>query len=89
LSPSTELFRQKRDNQITNDEFQKKYALEISEVNLDRLIKDWELLAKCSGANGIVLLGFGSNDGICHRSTLRSLLNNSGLLENRVVEILV
>lgn len=89
LSPSTELYRLKRDNQITNEEFQKRYALEISAVNLEEQIKNWEMLAKCSGAKGIVLLGYGSNDKICHRSTLRSLLNNSGLLEGKVSEILV
>lgn len=89
LSPSTELYRQKRDKKITNEEFQKRYALEISAVNLEEQIRSWEILAKCAGAKGIVLLGYGSNDSICHRSTLRSLLNNSGLLEGKVCEVLV
>jgi uncharacterized protein YeaO (DUF488 family) len=89
LAPSTELFKRKRNTEITIDEFKKLYALEIAEVNLEQILHEWELLAECSGAKGIVILGFGSMDEICHRSVLRSILNSSGLLNNRIEEILL
>lgn len=84
LAPSTELFRLRRDKFITNEEYQKRYAKEIFEVDLEKIIKDWELLVECSGARGIILLGYGSDDSLCHRSTLRDILNSSGIFINRV-----
>ena len=42
-----------------------------------------------SGAKGIVLLGYGSNDLSCHRGTLRAILNSSGVLINKAEEIIV
>jgi len=89
LAPSTELFRLKRDTKITIPEFHKRYAIEISDVNLEKIIREWEMLVGCAGAKGIILLGYGSDDASCHRSTLRAILNNSGLLTNRIEEILL
>lgn len=88
LSPSNELFREKRDRRITQEEFEKRYAIEISEVNLEKQLQKLEQLAQCSGAKGIVLLGYGSNYENCHRRVLSDILNNSGLLNNRVREII-
>ena len=82
LAPSTELFRLRRDNKITNEEYQKRYAIEISDIDLESLIREWELLAECAGAKGIVLLS-------CHRGTLRAILNSSGVLINKAEEIIV
>ena len=89
LAPSTELFKKKREAEITIEEFKKLYALEIAEVDLEQILHEWELLVECSGAKGIVILVFGSKDEICHRSVLRSILNSSGLLNNRVAEVLI
>lgn len=89
LAPSTELFRLRRDNKITNEEYQKRYAIEISDIDLESLIREWELLVECAGAKGIVLLGYGSNDLSCHRGTLRAILNSSGVLINKAEEIIV
>ena len=89
LSPSSELFRKKRDKLITIDEFKKLYAIEISNVSLERVIKDLEMLVEISGASGVVLLGYGSNKDICHRGVLSNILNESGLLVNRIKEIIV
>lgn len=89
LSPTSELFRLKRDKKITVEEFQKRYAIEISHVNLESVLRNWELLCECSGARGIVLLGYGSDDKVCHRSTLRTIINNSALLEEPIKEVLL
>lgn len=89
LAPSTELYRHKRDGLITNDEYQKRYALEMSHVNLEKTIRTWELLRECSGADGIVILGYGSREENCHRGTLSLLLNESGLLETKVMPLIL
>lgn len=88
LAPSNELFRAKRDSIIDFEEFSKRYIIEVSEINLQKMIERLEYLAELSGAKGVVLLGYGSDNRICHRSILASLLNESGLLENRVTEII-
>ena len=89
MAPSNELYRSKRDGIIDFNEFEKRYIIEISNVNLQSIITKLEYLAKLSGAKGIVLLGYGSDNKVCHRSILASLLNNSGLLENKVTEIIL
>ena len=89
LAPSGGLFRKKRDGLITNDEFKKLYAIELTKISLEDVVRDLEMLAEVSGASGIVLLGYGSNRNDCHRSVLSEVLNNSDLLEHKVKEILV
>lgn len=87
FSPSSELFHQKRDGKIDFSEFKEKYIEEVSKNDLNKFIERLEKLKEISGAKGIVLLGYGSDYKTCHRSILSDLLNNSGLLENKVVEI--
>lgn len=89
LAPSVDLFRKKRDRLITLDEFKKSYAIEVSKVPLDRVLEDLESLVEISGASGVVLLGYGSSRENCHREVLANILNESGLLGNRVKEILL
>ena len=83
------LSNEKHSLSLTNEEYQKRYAIEISDIDLESLIREWELLAECAGAKGIVLLGYGSNDLSCHRGTLRAILNSSGVLINKAEEIIV
>ena len=89
LAPSNETFREWRDKKITDEEYLKKYACEIGNIDLEQFLRDLEGLVEVSGAKGIVLLGYGQQSKRCHRSVLREILNNSGLLVNRVCEILV
>lgn len=89
LSPSTELFRKKRDKKITLEEFHKGYAKEISEVDLEQVLREWEILSSCSHAKGLILLGYGSSYESCHRSTLTKILNNSELLVNPIKEFIL
>lgn len=89
LAPSNELFREKRDMIIDFNEFTKRYIIEISHVDFSQLISKLENLAKVSGAERIVLLGYGSDNTICYRSILAGLLNDSNLLENKVTELII
>ena len=89
LSPSTELFRARRDGHIGMEEFNKNYVIEISKVNLVKTLKTLETLVKVSGAVGVVLMGYGSDRNLCHRGILADILNDSGFLWNPVKEIVV
>lgn len=89
LSPSSELFRAKRDGLIDREEFVKRYIIEMSNINLLDMVNKFNYLASLSGAKGVVLMGYNSDDRECHRSVLRDLLNDTGLLSNRVVELIV
>ena len=89
LSPSVELFRAKRDGLIGKEEFDKKYVIEISRINLVKTLKTLETLVKVSGAAGVVLMGYGSDKDLCHRGTLINIFNDSGFLWNPVKEIVV
>lgn len=89
LSPSSELFRAKKDGLIDREEFVKRYIIEMSNINLLDMVNKFNYLASLSGAKGVVLMGYNSDDRECHRSVLRDLLNDTGLLSNRVVELIV
>lgn len=89
LSPSSELFRAKRDGLIDREEFVKRYIIEMSNINLLDMVNKFNYLASLSGAKGVVLMGYNSDDRECHRSVLRDLLNDTGLLSNHVVELIV
>lgn len=86
LSPSSELFHKKRDGLIDFSEFKENYLSEISKVDFKKIIKKLENLVSLTEAKGVVLLGYGSNYEICHRSIISDLLNKSNLLNNKVVE---
>lgn len=89
LSPSSELFRAKKDGLIDREEFVKRYIIEMSNINLLDMVNKFNYLASLSGAKGVVLMGYNSDDRECHRSVLRDLLNDTGLLSNHVVELIV
>lgn len=89
LSPSNELFRLKRNSEIDITEFQKRYLIELADVNIPSVIDRFIQLYEVSGARGIVIFGYGSNDEVCHRSVLSSLLNSTGLFRDRITELIL
>jgi len=89
LAPSDRLFQSRRDGLITELEFKKYYVIEMSRVNFQETIKKLDNLAQLSGANGVVLMGYGSSYESCHRKLLSELLNGSGLLENTIKELII
>lgn len=80
LAPSRELLWSVRDGKIDRLEFNKKYTIEMSRLNLFETIKKLEYLAKISNAKGVVLLGYGSDPDKCHRSVLSNILNGLGIM---------
>jgi uncharacterized protein YeaO (DUF488 family) len=89
LAPSYELFHELRDGKIGREEFEKRYIIEISKINLFETVKKLDYLAKLSNAKGVVLMGYGSDRNKCHRSILGSMLFNTGALKNPVKELVL
>lgn len=86
LSPSNELFQSRRDRKIDIEEYKKRYLDEIKHINLNQILKRFTNLQEICGANGIVLMSYGSNALECHRTFLAEYLNNSGLLKDPITE---
>lgn len=89
LAPSNELFRKRRDGIIDFVDFSKEYAIEMSQVNFSEVIREIEYLAELSNTDRVVLLGYGSDYTNCHRSILSGILNDTGLLQEKVTEIVL
>ncbi len=89
LAPSSLLFREKRDGIISAAEFEKRYAIEMSTVDLQAVLKDIEYLAGLANTDRVVLLGYGANEKTCHRSVLARILDASGLLEHKITELIL
>lgn len=89
LAPTSELFRLKRDGEISKEEFEKRYVIELSQVDLPSIVKKLEFLANLSNTDKVVLLGYGSDKENCHRHVLADVLNKSGLLEHDITELVL
>lgn len=91
LAPSPKLLRDwKKDKIIDTEEFIEKFTKEIKDnVNLEEVLKRISFLCDVCGAKGAVLMGYGQDRKECHRSILSDIINNSGLLNNKVVELVI
>ncbi len=89
LSPSNELFRAKRNAEIDITEFHKRYLIELSNISLSNIIDRFNQLFNVSGAKGLIIFGYGSDDESCHRSALASMLNSTGLFRDRITELIL
>lgn len=90
LAPSNELFREKRDGYISLQEFQRRYILELLDnVSFSKIVERFNQLYEISGASGVIIFGYGSNDEVCHRSVLAEVLNKTGFFRNRITEIIL
>jgi uncharacterized protein YeaO (DUF488 family) len=89
LSPSPILLRDWKSGRIDRDEFEKKFLLEMSEINFDTILRRISFLCDVSRASGAVLMGYGSDRLECHRSILSDIINQSGILENKVIELIL
>lgn len=90
LAPHPETFHLWRDGKIDWNTYSRMYENDVlKSVKFDSLIKRLEILVDTSGARGVVLMGYGEDPKLCHRSILSRLLNSSGLLEERVKELIV
>lgn len=89
FSPSNELFHSLKDGEISRDDYLKSFALELTGINLRKELHKIKMLCRCSQADGVVIFGYGTNPEKCHRKTLTDYLNNSGMLEYRVKELIM
>lgn len=89
LSPSNNLYQAKRDGDISLEDFHKRYLIELSGVSIEYIVERFNQLFEVSGASGLIIFGYGSNSEACHRSTLASLLNLSGLFKNKITEFVL
>lgn len=90
LAPHPETYHLWRDGKVNWETYSRMYENEILKgVRFESLIERLEILASAAGAKGVVLMGYEQDVRRCHRSVLSRLLNSSGILEERVKEILV
>lgn len=63
LAPSYELFKSyKYDSQITREEFEKRYLIELSQINILKIMDRIEGMARSCNATGVVFMGYGKYD---------------------------
>lgn len=88
-TPSHDLLSDFKDGQIDIETFQKKFAIEMASTPLQEYLERIERLSTLTQAKGAVLLGYGTNNLMDYRSGLAAILNNSGLLDWKVKEIVI
>lgn len=89
LSPSNSLYQAKRDGEIDLVNFHKRYLIELSGISVESIVEKFNQLFNISGAKGLIIFGYGSDDKSCHRSTLSSMLNMSGLFKENITELVL
>ena len=78
LTPSYELFKSyKYDQQITREDFEKKYLIELSNAGVLRIMERLDTMANSCGAQGIVFMGYGKYDDD-YRNILAGFLEGFG-----------
>ena len=87
LAPSNGLYRLIRDKKIDFEEYSREYRKELSaptllSSSLDKL----KILMELCNTDSAVFLAYGSDDKISHRSILRDIIYDSGLLGDIKIE---
>lgn len=86
LAPTTGLYQAWRDKLISQEEFEKRYLLELIDFDLQWFTKRLEQLVEFSNANSIVIMGYGDYE-TSNRKVLSTFLNNLGIFEKEIKEI--
>ena len=86
LAPSHELFRAKRDKEIDLLSFKKQYLVELSKISISGIVDKFIQLFNVSGADGIVIFGYGSDYESCHRSIFSDMMNTTEYFKNKIKE---
>lgn len=90
LSPSADLLKDyKFDDNITYKDFTDRFKLELAKVDLATTLNKIDDLITKTNSRGAVLLCYCRDYTACHRSILANLLNQSGILSERVTELYV
>lgn len=77
LSPSNELYQNMRDGLLSLDEYQKRYVIEMSEVNLYEILERIETLVELAGAETAILLDYFGD--FYHHNLLSGIFANMGV----------
>lgn len=79
LSPSYELFKKYRyDGEITREEFEKGYIIELSQLNIEKIMGRISSMAKSCNAIGVAFMGYGQFEED-YRGILSRFLSSYGL----------
>ena len=89
LAPSPELLRSWKYHGMPTDEFKKNFWQELNNVRLEKILGRMKTMADLTGASGIVMLGYGPNRLEDHRSIVSDYINQTGLLENPINELIL
>lgn len=81
LAPSYHLTRDLNTGAIERSDFEKRYLMEIKDVNIPEFVRRIEYLGNISGARGIIIYGYGKDTNRCHRTTLANILTSLGYRE--------
>jgi uncharacterized protein YeaO (DUF488 family) len=89
LAPNNQSLRMFNEDIISVENFLRSYACQIAELDFNKVISKIEMLVTASRSRGVVMFGNKYDRTLCHRSMLADILNNSGLLERKITEIIV
>ncbi len=86
LSPTSELYQKFRDKKIDFTTYSQDFIKELEVVDLCKIIDDIEFMCNLCDAKGAVLLTYGTDPSISHRSVLKDLINDLKILKSPVEE---
>lgn len=89
LSPSSILYQKFRDNLISKDEYFQEFREELEGIDFKEILGKIEYAVNICEAEGAVLLSYGSDINLSHRSVLSDIINDLGILEFPVEEFIL
>jgi uncharacterized protein YeaO (DUF488 family) len=89
LAPSPELLRSWKYQGMPDTEFRKAFEKELNHIRLGKIFGRMKTMADLTGAIGVAILGYGPNRFEDHRSVVADYINRTGLLENKVTELIL
>lgn len=89
LAPSPELLRSWKYHGMSDSEFKEVFWQELNHVRLGKIFSRMKTMADLTGASGIVMLGYGPNRSEDHREIVADYINQTGLLDNQISELIL
>lgn len=89
LSPSSILYQKFRDEILNKNEYFEEFKKEIQDINIRGILEKIEYMVDLCDAEGAVLLTYGTDSNISHRSVLRDLINDLNILETPIEEYIL
>lgn len=89
LAPSRDLFFDIKNGRISRDEYICRYFEEQKNLDIPKLLFRFYSLIDASNAKGVCMMCYEKDRTKCHRSLLAEIINNSGILEDKIKELLL